>query len=113
MWSLRLAIPVLQFLLIVSGKSNTSETTQMMSDKFVSCMIGSPVDMLRNDATGHVSIHPCNAVQQAALPRTGLPKAVAKEQVARPPNAFILYRQKHHPILKAEYPDLHNNQICE
>ena len=35
-----------------------------------------------------------------------------KAKVARPPNAFILYRQHHHPLIKAKYPDIHNNQIC-
>ncbi len=45
---------------------------------------------------------------QKAKPRTS-----NKAKVARPPNAFILYRQHHHPLVKAEYPNLHNNQICE
>lgn len=36
-----------------------------------------------------------------------------KEKTPRPPNAFILYRQRHHPLLRAKYPTLHNNQICE
>lgn len=36
-----------------------------------------------------------------------------KDKVARPPNAFILYRQHHHPIVKSQNPDLHNNQICK
>jgi len=36
----------------------------------------------------------------------------ANGRVARPPNAFILYRQKHHPVVKAAHPDMHNNQIC-
>ncbi|KAI9777495.1 MAG: hypothetical protein M1835_005226 [Candelina submexicana] len=33
------------------------------------------------------------------------------DKVPRPPNAFILYRQHHHPLLKASNPGLHNNQI--
>ncbi|KAM0804964.1 mating-type protein MAT1-2, partial [Usnea florida] len=32
-------------------------------------------------------------------------------KIARPPNAFILYRQHHHPLIKASHPELHNNQI--
>ncbi|KAF2105066.1 mating-type protein MAT1-2, partial [Rhizodiscina lignyota] len=32
-------------------------------------------------------------------------------KVPRPPNAFILYRQKHHPDLKKANPHLHNNEI--
>lgn len=41
---------------------------------------------------------------------------VAKERilkVPRPPNAFILYRQHHHPLIKARRPEIHNNEICK
>lgn len=34
-----------------------------------------------------------------------------KSKVPRPPNAFILYRQTHHPLLKADQPLLSNNEI--
>ncbi|KAI9374654.1 high mobility group box domain-containing protein [Aspergillus egyptiacus] len=34
-------------------------------------------------------------------------------KIPRPPNAFILYRQHHHPRVKETYPDLTNNQICK
>jgi hypothetical protein len=34
-------------------------------------------------------------------------------KIPRPPNAFILYRQHHHPKVKEAYPDLSNNEICE
>lgn len=34
------------------------------------------------------------------------------EKVPRPPNAFILYRQHHHPLIKKEHPEYHNNDIC-
>ncbi|KIX92587.1 uncharacterized protein Z520_11763 [Fonsecaea multimorphosa CBS 102226] len=34
-----------------------------------------------------------------------------KSKVPRPPNAFILYRAKHHPMLKDEKPTLSNNEI--
>ncbi|KAK9601303.1 hypothetical protein V6Z92_001352 [Aspergillus fumigatus] len=32
-------------------------------------------------------------------------------KVPRPPNAFILYRQHHHPKIKEAYPDYSNNDI--
>lgn len=38
--------------------------------------------------------------------------AVKEAKVPRPPNAFILYRQHHHDILKNANPGLHNNEIC-
>ena len=38
------------------------------------------------------------------------PKSAGK--VARPPNAFIVYRQRHHADMVAANPGLHNNQIC-
>lgn len=34
-------------------------------------------------------------------------------KVPRPPNAFILYRQHHHPKIKESYPDFQNNDICK
>lgn len=34
-------------------------------------------------------------------------------KVPRPPNAFILYRQHHHPKIKEAYPDFQNNDICK
>ena len=37
----------------------------------------------------------------------------AKNKIARPPNAFILYRQHHHPKVKAMMPEMHNNDICK
>jgi HMG (high mobility group) box len=38
-------------------------------------------------------------------------KMLAK--IPRPPNAFILYRQEHHPFIKAANPEFHNNDICK
>jgi hypothetical protein len=35
-----------------------------------------------------------------------------EEKVPRPPNAFILYRQHHHDMVKNANPELHNNDIC-
>ncbi|KAL8867997.1 MAG: hypothetical protein Q9174_005286 [Haloplaca sp. 1 TL-2023] len=35
----------------------------------------------------------------------------SKGKVARPPNAFIVYRQQHHAVMVAANPGLHNNQI--
>lgn len=51
----------------------------------------------------------------AILPGANKPKSKApkEDKVARPPNAFILYRQHHHPLVKADHPELHNNQICK
>ncbi|PWY67507.1 mating-type HMG-box protein MAT1-2 [Aspergillus heteromorphus CBS 117.55] len=49
---------------------------------------------------------------EAAAPkneRTTAPVRTAK--VPRPPNAFILYRQHHHPQLKEAHPNLSNNEI--
>ncbi|RDW86143.1 HMG-box domain-containing protein [Aspergillus mulundensis] len=39
------------------------------------------------------------------------PTSMKSAKVPRPPNAFILYRQHHHPRVKESYPDLTNNQI--
>ena len=39
-------------------------------------------------------------------------KDSTKDKVARPPNAFIIYRQDWHPKVAKEHPDMHNNNIC-
>ncbi|KAE8403848.1 mating type protein MAT1-2-1 [Aspergillus pseudonomiae] len=41
--------------------------------------------------------------------KSALPAKFIK--VPRPPNAFILYRQHHHPRIKEAYPDFTNNEI--
>lgn len=35
------------------------------------------------------------------------------KKIPRPSNAFILYRQYHHPVVKSTHPECHNNEICE
>ncbi|KAK3390600.1 hypothetical protein B0H63DRAFT_466126 [Podospora didyma] len=39
------------------------------------------------------------------------PKPAAKEKIARPPNAFIIYRSEKAKALKSENQELHNNEI--
>lgn len=34
-------------------------------------------------------------------------------KIPRPPNAFILYRKDKHNEVKAQNPNLHNNEICK
>ncbi|KAL1998214.1 hypothetical protein VTN02DRAFT_6634 [Thermoascus thermophilus] len=46
---------------------------------------------------------------RTATPKIGTPAKTAK--IPRPPNAFILYRQHHHPRVKEAHPDFHNNEI--
>jgi HMG (high mobility group) box len=42
-----------------------------------------------------------------------VPSYKRKAKIPRPPNAFILYRQEHHPKIKFAHPEYHNNDICE
>ncbi|KAL9014861.1 MAG: hypothetical protein Q9173_000498 [Seirophora scorigena] len=59
-----------------------------------------------------ISIIPVYSTDGRKVDMNGVAKAkLKKEKVARPPNAFILYRQHHHGKVVAEYPHLHNNQI--
>lgn len=37
----------------------------------------------------------------------------SKAKVPRPANAFILYRQHKHPVIKAQFPGIVNNDICK
>ncbi|KAL1963807.1 hypothetical protein VTN77DRAFT_7873 [Rasamsonia byssochlamydoides] len=42
---------------------------------------------------------------------SGKKSACKKAKIPRPPNAFILYRQHNHPIVKEAHPEFHNNDI--
>lgn len=53
-----------------------------------------------NDASINTAVNPTKKTQSE------------KDKVPRPPNAFILYRQHHHPVLKRANPMMHNNEIC-
>lgn len=61
-------------------------------------------NVLRNVASGKED---ANAVLKSDKISAGKP-----QKVPRPPNAFILYRQHHHPLVKAAHPEYHNNDIC-
>lgn len=82
-------------------------------------MIGKSVDTYENHFRGYSGMRVAPDRGPRALLTHNAPelkmKKVAdkKTKVPRPPNAFILYRQHHHPLVKAEYPDMHNNQICK
>jgi len=49
--------------------------------------------------------------EQAPSPKRASPKSKAK--IPRPANAFILYRQYHHPLVKAQFPGIVNNDISK
>jgi len=59
---------------------------------------------------GSVSLSPIR--KPAAVARSKIAKD-RSSKVPRPPNAFIIYRQHHHPTIKAQNPGVHNNQICK
>ncbi|KAL9023544.1 MAG: hypothetical protein Q9196_007139 [Gyalolechia fulgens] len=75
-------------------------------------MIQAPVKM-NGGGPGHINIYPTFK----PIGRRGVaavePAINKKDKVARPPNAFILYRQFHHGKIVAQHPELHNNQICK
>lgn len=52
---------------------------------------------------------PASSTDAVANSRAATPEK--KSKVPRPPNAFILYRKHHHPLLKEKNPDMHNNDI--
>ncbi len=65
---------------------------------------------------GAIQIVPSHSEQghDSTVPGARDPKVkIAKTaKIARPANAFILYRQHYHPVLKAQQPGIHNNTIC-
>ena len=54
-----------------------------------------------------------STVMKASTPVYKAKAHSRKAKVPRPPNAFILYRQERHPVLKSEHPEYHNNDICK
>lgn len=91
-------------------------------------MISAPVTVSQ-DAFGNVHIQPLGEPlgrKSVSDPGPAVPNASnannannanegknLRGKVPRPPNSFILYRQYHHPLLKAKNPEWHNNQICK
>ncbi|MCJ1323159.1 hypothetical protein MMC15_008513 [Xylographa vitiligo] len=77
-------------------------------------LIQAPVSIIEETATGVIRMYPTRNPQgratasEALEPQTSVDK---NDKIPRPPNAFILYRQAHHPVIKALYPEIHNNQI--
>ncbi|KAL1959620.1 hypothetical protein VTO42DRAFT_1655 [Malbranchea cinnamomea] len=58
-----------------------------------------------------VVIPPGNSTQPEEKSRPKSNQQTKPEKIPRPPNAFILYRQHHHPLIKAAHPEYHNNDI--
>ncbi|KAI9888791.1 MAG: hypothetical protein M1814_006296 [Vezdaea aestivalis] len=50
-------------------------------------------------------------VQKGRLPAAMSTDKTTKQKIARPPNSFILYRQYYHPIVVADNPGIHNNDV--
>lgn len=71
---------------------------------------GTSVSVASHDTVSNTQSGTPAGIQQ----QRGKPLGAMKNpKVPRPPNAFILYRQHHHPEIKAAYPDFHNNDICK
>lgn len=75
-------------------------------------MIGAPVEVF--DGPGRASRIRPQYLPNGPTHGTGNSKGNSKKvKIARPPNAFILYRQHHHAEVVSQNPSIHNNQICE
>ncbi|KAF5862660.1 hypothetical protein ETB97_011298 [Aspergillus alliaceus] len=69
---------------------------------------GSVVSIASHDGISNLK----REVTESSARMHGRPALSAKSvKVPRPPNAFILYRQHHHPRIKEAYPDFTNNEI--
>jgi hypothetical protein len=53
------------------------------------------------------------SVASPASTTMSAPEPKGKAKIPRPPNAFILYRQAYHPIIKQDFPGIANNDICK
>ncbi|KAL6713548.1 hypothetical protein ACLMJK_009013 [Lecanora helva] len=90
------------------------EGLMMIANRFRN-LIQAPTTVFEDPDRAVIQIMPSynNHGHQEIIPEARDPKVTAtkKAKVARPANAFILYRQHHHPLLKAKHPDMHNNEI--
>ena len=66
----------------------------------------SPV-LTEDTASPEVGLGPENEATNSAALKKG------KQKVARPPNAFIIYRKAWHSTVVAANPGVHNNAICK
>lgn len=71
---------------------------------------GTEVSVAAHDKVSHVQAEATTS--STKVHEKPLMQAKATK-VPRPPNAFILYRQQHHPEVKAAYPEYCNNDICK
>lgn len=77
-------------------------------------VIGVPAVVEEDTTRGITTIHPPRTTWGPVIIEAPEETVISKKaKLPRPPNAFILYRQRHHPRVKEAYPDLHNNQICK
>ncbi|KAL8781512.1 MAG: hypothetical protein Q9213_005985 [Squamulea squamosa] len=89
-----------------------SDGLALIAQRFQS-MIQAPVK-IKNQGSLPTLIYPVSHPEGSKKVTPIEPKSKInskKDKIARPPNAFILYRQHHHPIVKSQNPDCHNNQI--
>jgi hypothetical protein len=74
-----------------------------------------PVQVVQHALTPALPIEQTEVLQEEAA-KAGEKKSNKKDEkkakIPRPPNAFILYRQHYHPIIKDASPGIHNNVIC-
>lgn len=72
---------------------------------------------------GQLTFEPSSSfTPTVSMPTTANPASVSpadtrdrksKAKVPRPANAFILYRQHQHPLIKAQFSGIVNNDICK
>lgn len=72
---------------------------------------GSAVSVASHDAISKSPKKASTGLTMKSREKLAVSSKTAK--VPRPPNAFILYRQHHHPKIKEAYPDFQNNDICK
>ncbi|KAL2793305.1 hypothetical protein BJX66DRAFT_306190 [Aspergillus keveii] len=106
----------------VIGQNNVEEIKSRLC-----ALLGAPVvafidesinalRVMRTPAFSGTTISVASHEGMAGIKSVGAPAkpraASAKPpKIPRPPNAFILYRQHHHPKVKEAYPDFSNNEI--
>lgn len=111
------------------GQTGINELAKRLRLVFASCMfdmrltmpfdsllLETPVTTIENVQVSRLIISPVSSTEGHTMEVFQTQSAASGgkgQKVARPPNAFILYRKHFHKIFKYADPNMHNNEICK
>ncbi|KAK2878239.1 hypothetical protein FQN49_001040 [Arthroderma sp. PD_2] len=93
---------------VVAFEDSVNQVYRIMPTPAFDGQIGAAVLPMAIPSDGRMATHPPSSSENT---NQDIIYQVKAPKIPRPPNAFILYRQNHHPLIKAAHPEYHNNDI--